>query len=365
MRRQSCSGVLLAAIGLAVSGCAELGSAGSWLEATFASAETKSHPGVPRPSPAHSLTAVQMRVAEIAFRHGDYDAAARLYQRAHKTAPDQVEPLLGLAQAQIRQGNRAGAEATLRQALVTAPDHPEVRRQLSVALILENRIDEGVAYARPFDAAPEPAAPAEASSASETIDAQAETHDGTTGNVFARIASLFDTLFHSSSARVDSEQDDRQPAQASVAAPKPAAASAGWSSVTALQATAASAVNPQAGGATATSVVAALPAGDAGLDTGSSRAALRGYRAQLAAYRSRREAERGRDVFAQRLGTDPSTLVLFVKQRPGTETREAPYRVSSAVLSSKSEASAFCAKAHRAGITCMVIRHNEAYWQPS
>lgn len=95
------------------------------------SAKGKSASGVPNPRLAGVLT----RVGDTAAASGDHGTAIRLYRRAHKLAPNQIDPVLRLARAARAIRDHRSAAAAYRAVLEIEPGHDEARRGLVRELV--------------------------------------------------------------------------------------------------------------------------------------------------------------------------------------------------------------------------------------
>jgi len=78
-------------------------------------------------APAYLMT---MR-GDLELAQGDVDGALKSFGRAHRQAPDEVEPLVGLARAEGLKGRRAEARRHLEHALLLAPDDSAARGLLA------------------------------------------------------------------------------------------------------------------------------------------------------------------------------------------------------------------------------------------
>jgi tetratricopeptide (TPR) repeat protein len=76
------------------------------------------------PGTAANAAALAGRIASLSIRLNDAPAALFWWQRAVAAAPDDVQPLIGLAEAQIRMGNRPAARATIGRGLDREPGNP-------------------------------------------------------------------------------------------------------------------------------------------------------------------------------------------------------------------------------------------------
>jgi len=68
--------------------------------------------------------------ARQSARDGDTDGATRLYQKAIRKAPDQLEPRLELAALYLARGDLRAAQSQLEQAKRFDPDNPRIRERL-------------------------------------------------------------------------------------------------------------------------------------------------------------------------------------------------------------------------------------------
>lgn len=82
-----------------------------------------------------------MRMAESVRTNGDMSAAAVFYRRAHSLAPDQLEPIIGLAQSAAAVGAKEQALQFYRKAVVLAPDNIQARLGLGRVLLAMERPD--------------------------------------------------------------------------------------------------------------------------------------------------------------------------------------------------------------------------------
>ncbi|WP_448204261.1 tetratricopeptide repeat protein [Azospirillum sp. sgz302134] len=83
-----------------------------------------------------------MRIAAQAQSQGDLNTASTLFGRAHETAPDKVEPLLGLANALTDLGRPREALDAWRSALTREPANPDALRGYGRALIAMDQPQE-------------------------------------------------------------------------------------------------------------------------------------------------------------------------------------------------------------------------------
>jgi len=83
-----------------------------------------------------------------ALAAGDHELAARLFTELAQRLPKSPQLQLDLASARLAQGEPAGAERHLRQALSLAPDLRLAQETLLSVLLQRGRIDEAMAHAR-------------------------------------------------------------------------------------------------------------------------------------------------------------------------------------------------------------------------
>lgn len=103
----------------------------------------------------------------------------------------------------------------------------------------------------------------------------------------------------------------------------------------------------------------AAPAATAVADAG------RAFRIQLASYRSKKGATRGRDILARILGRQVADQFDVMVRRDRVTNRTAfDYRIRSKPMMTHDEATRICEAIHRAGHPgCLIIRHNDRLWE--
>jgi Flp pilus assembly protein TadD len=91
------------------------------------------------PDNADARVGQLLRVADSTAQAGDYAAAADLYGRASRIAPEDPAPLLGLAWSRRQTGDLAGSEEAYRAALALRPESVDGLSGLGLTLILADR----------------------------------------------------------------------------------------------------------------------------------------------------------------------------------------------------------------------------------
>jgi hypothetical protein len=88
------------------------------------------------------------------------------------------------------------------------------------------------------------------------------------------------------------------------------------------------------------------------------------YRVQLASYRSEMRATRGRQILSRLLGDQLKELEILVRRSHAEGSKSIDFTIRTAPLPSREEGARLCDAIRNAGHPgCLVIRHNDAFWQ--
>lgn len=96
-----------------------------------------------RPSETR-LAEVQIRVGRAAFDQGNLETAKELFEKAHKTAPDDARPLVGTGDVLFAERRFDEAEAAYRAAVARDPGLFEAQEGLGKALVSNRKYEEGL-----------------------------------------------------------------------------------------------------------------------------------------------------------------------------------------------------------------------------